>query len=239
MEIYGQEARQRIAWLYCDQCKRDTKHTLLYGASDPAILEWEDNDGTVNRFISAWLIWQCNGCEFLAMEDTATAPDWFQNSHAACSHVNGICYPKKTELPLRHFRNIPKKIEGLYRETIEAFNGNLNTLCTVGLRSLMEGICYDKEVTGKDLREKIDRLTKLGITANITENLHGFRFMGNTAVHELTAADRNDLRLAIEIIEDLLNFIYDLDYKAKTLNDSQKQQPKFIVGEDPGKSNGR
>jgi Domain of unknown function (DUF4145) len=81
-------------------------------------------------------------------------------------------------------------------------------------------------------------LTKLGIPANIVENLHGFRFMGNVAIHERTAPERDDLRLAIEIVEDLLNFVYDLDYKAKQLADKQKPGPKFIIDENSGKSNG-
>lgn len=41
--------------------------------------------------------------------------------------------------------------------------------------------------------------------------------MGNEALHRLTPPSRQDLRLAIEIIEDLLNFLYELDYKAQRL----------------------
>lgn len=52
---------------------------------------------------------------------------------------------------------------------------------------------------------------------NIVESLHSFRFMGNVAAHELQAPNREDLKLAIEVIEDLLNFLYELDYKAQQL----------------------
>lgn len=41
--------------------------------------------------------------------------------------------------------------------------------------------------------------------------------MGNEAVHELGAPERNTLSLAIEVSEDLLNFLYELDYKASRL----------------------
>ena len=41
--------------------------------------------------------------------------------------------------------------------------------------------------------------------------------MGNVAAHELEAPNREDLKLAIEVIEDLLNFLYELDYKAQQL----------------------
>ena len=102
------------------------------------------------------------------------------------------------------------------------------------LRSIIEGLCDDKEISGKrdSLEKKIKSLTKLGISANIAENLHGFRFMGNAAVHELVAPEQEDLRLAIEIIEDLLNFVYELDYKTRRLKGNQRQSMKFVVDND-------
>jgi hypothetical protein len=63
----------------------------------------------------------------------------------------------------------------------------------------------------------VDALVSL-LPKNVVESLHGFRFMGNTAIHELTPPDRNDLRLAIAVSEDLLNYLYELDYKAKSLS---------------------
>jgi len=52
---------------------------------------------------------------------------------------------------------------------------------------------------------------------SIVKNLHGFRFIGNRAVHELEAPDASELALALEVIEDILNFLYSLDYKASLL----------------------
>jgi hypothetical protein len=41
--------------------------------------------------------------------------------------------------------------------------------------------------------------------------------MGNDAVHELEAPKHTELALAIGVMEDLLNFFYELDYKASQL----------------------
>ena len=41
--------------------------------------------------------------------------------------------------------------------------------------------------------------------------------MGNDAVHELTPPERKELKIAIEVSEDLLNILYELDYKASLL----------------------
>ena len=69
---------------------------------------------------------------------------------------------------------------------------------------------------GKNLEVKIDNLSSI-LPANIVINLHSFRFIGNDAIHELTPPKAEALRLAIEIVEDLLNFLYELDYKASRL----------------------
>ena len=63
---------------------------------------------------------------------------------------------------------------------------------------------------------KIDGLKSI-LPTNIVTNIHSFRFIGNTAIHELTPPEKSALRLAIEIVEDLLNFLYELDYKARGL----------------------
>jgi len=83
-----------------------------------------------------------------------------------------------------------------------------------------------KNIDGKNLEQRIDHLEAI-LPANIVQNLHGFRFMGNEALHELGAPDPKDLRLAIEVSEDLLNFLYELDYKASRL---PKQKPKAQDG---------
>jgi hypothetical protein len=51
--------------------------------------------------------------------------------------------------------------------------------------------------------------------------------MGNKAIHELAAPKSEELALAISIIEDLLNFLYELDYKASRLREMRRtNKPK-------------
>jgi hypothetical protein len=68
---------------------------------------------------------------------------------------------------------------------------------------------------------------------NIVSNLHSIRFIGNEAAHKLSSPSTNELRLAIELCEDLLNYIYELDYKARSLSasrKSRKEKSKNIEG---------
>lgn len=124
--------------------------------------------------------------------------------------------PKINHVHEKYFIKLPVKLKKIYRETLQAFNEELYLLTAVGLRALIEGICSDKQIKGKNLEEKINRMNSL-LPQNIVTNLHSFRFIGNDAVHELEPPDASDLRLAIGVSEDLLNFLYELDYKSSKL----------------------
>ena len=64
---------------------------------------------------------------------------------------------------------------------------------------------------------------------NIVTGLHGFRFIGNTALHRLNPPKKDDLRLAIEVSEDILNFLYELDYKASRLRKAGERKSHHRV----------
>jgi hypothetical protein len=116
----------------------------------------------------------------------------------------------------KNFRQLPNKLTTIYYEIIESFNNDAKILCAIGLRALLEGICADKNIEHKNIYGKIEGLKAL-LPHNIVSNLHGFRFMGNEAAHELQAPSRHELELAMEVIEDLLNYLYELEYKASRL----------------------
>lgn len=85
-------------------------------------------------------------------------------------------------------------------------------LVLIGLRSLLEGMCNDKGITGNNLSEKINN--SHFIPENIRNNLHAFRFIGNDATHNLLIPTKFELLEAIEIIQDILNIAYSLDYRS-------------------------
>jgi len=134
-------------------------------------------------------------------------------------------YPERaaTSRPNKYFENLPSKLKILYSEVIKSNNDGLHLLCAVGLRSLLEGVCADKGVAGPNLQDKIDGMKAL-LPENIVKNLHEFRFMGNKAVHELEAPKNFELSLALDVIEDILNFLYALDYKASLLGKTRAAQ---------------
>jgi hypothetical protein len=154
------------------------------------------------------------------MEDYYTASYMVSYTAAGDNQIyESIYHPKRasSSRPKKHFVNLPEKLNTLYSEVVKSNNEELHLLCAVGLRSLLEGICADKGIRGNtNLEVKIERM-KSFLPENIVTHLHQFRFMGNSAVHELEAPKSYELSVALDIIEDILNFFYALDYRASLL----------------------
>lgn len=195
--------------LYCNQCGSETNHTQRCSHS-----RHDEIDEGRESSTTTVTLWTCAGCDTGVMETEWAAspgiafdeePTRSYDPPRATSHHN-----QKT------FRKIPARLRVIYSESVRAFNSQLNTLAAAGLRAMVEGICADKGVQGKNLEKKIDGL-EAHLPKAIVSNLHGFRFIGNEAVHELKTPKRQDLKVALEVSEDLLNFLYDLDYRASML----------------------
>jgi len=209
-----------IRKIYCNNCKCETNHELKFTHSKRH-QEVTDEDTPFPSLVFEeeyqYRLWVCCGC------GTATLEEAYTNIGMIDRDGNKIweltLYPRRriSEWPAKHFRHLGEKLASIYREVIESFNSDLGILCAVGLRALLEGVCADKGVTGKNLEQKIDGLD-VHLPANIAKSLHTFRFMGNEAVHELQAPEREELQLAIEVMEDLLNFLYELEYKVRGLS---------------------
>ena len=206
-----------IRKLYCNTCSYKTNHELK-ALHHREVVDGEghfDNEPPANEEWNEWeyFFWICRGCETATLQEISIH-HWSSHSDV----VESEFYPvrEKGRLPFKYFRQLDKALSRIYREVITAFNSGAPTLCAVGLRALLEGVCAEKGIEGRSLVRKLDGMEAY-LPANIVKSLHRFRFMGNEAAHELQAPSEADLRLAIEVMEDLLNFMYELDYKATRL----------------------
>lgn len=209
-------ARRKV---YCNACKVKTHHELK-GVHLRSEAEYED-DGTLHGQLVWWekveyRFWICQGCDSATLEEAFTVDGMIGRD--GNQMWESTYHPRRIrrDLPKKRFLGLDRKLTSIYDEVIESFNAGLEILCAVGLRALLEGICAEKGVKGSNLEKKIDGLDGF-LPSNIVQSLHSFRFMGNVAAHELQAPEQRELRLAIEVMEDLLNFLYELDYKAQRL----------------------
>jgi len=205
-EIPSKLSRKEL--VFCNHCKSETNHVCqaeYRRERDFGIHVWEE---TLNR------LWICAGCETAVLEICYIHPGF-----GAPENYDSQFFPRRNEHEAaeKYFQKLPAKLYKIYRETVRAYNDGLNVLCAAGLRALMEGICADKGVTGRNLKRKINALVGQ-LPASIVSNLHSLRFIGNTALHELNPPSRETLGLAIEVVGDLMNFMYELDYKTNRLS---------------------
>ncbi len=210
-----------LRWIYCNTCRVETHHELkaLHERSDELVQSTDEED-KYTGFEEVWefRLWTCRGCDTGTLEVAYTNTGMVDPRARYNVWEEGDYYPKRKRRhwPSKRFRQLDQRLANIHREVVQSFNADLRILCAVGLRALLEGICADKGVIGRNLEKKIDGL-EAHLPSNIVESLHSFRFMGNEAAHELQAPARAELQLAIEVMEDLLNFLYELDYKVRRL----------------------
>ena len=159
-------------------------------------------------------ICSCAGCD----EETFELQRLSKNTNGELEEEWRTYYPERSaSIQPKYFQNLAPKLRQVYSEAIACFNRGSLLLFTIGLRALLEGICRDKGLVDGNLEHKVDGLIKFLPSVNVIQALHNFRITGNNAAHELDPLSREDAEMAIGIIEDLLNFLYDLDYKASQL----------------------
>jgi hypothetical protein len=211
----GQPGAKR---LFCNRCKSETNH-VARGSHKRSY--YEDDSSYWEEDIFTLLT--CAGCDKGTLEEAWTQSGYLRpagptNEDTEQDYSLAYAPPRGTQTrEPKVFRQLPKALSAIYKECVAAYNNDLHLLCGAGLRALIEGICEDKKVKGTNLQKKIDALAGVHLPQNITKSLHSFRFIGNDAVHKLDVPLRRDLDLAIEVAEDLLNFFYELDYKASRL----------------------
>ncbi len=200
----GRKDKYRV---YCNSCKKYTNHILLFSHSKHDQYDELFVDCTYNLFA-------CAGCDSVTLEEVEEVDGLNAFEPERCTYY----YPKRNEesKEKKVFYKMPQSLCNIYDEIIDAYNEELDVLCAAGLRSLVEGICAESGIQGQDLPEKINAL-EATLPEHIIDVFHELRFMGNNAIHRLTPPERSDLKLAIDIVEAILHFLYELDDTSKKL----------------------
>lgn len=217
-----------VGKIFCNICQRETNHELVYLHKKefdkvnfgrlPMSLALGNHDK--HRFFEVHSVWHCRGCEAITYK---TYDAWTNQRTGETIESGQAFYPNRIAVVPRNFNKLNYKLESLYIQIVENYNQKSFLLCSIGLRTLLEGVCVDKGIKGQNLANSIQKLGENQLPSHIAEKLHAFRFIGNKAAHELVAPPSNELCLAIEVVGDLLNFMYEIDEK---LNDLSKNNKK-------------
>lgn len=236
------ETKGKVVMVHCMECKRATRH-LVAVSLDKHASESNHQEGWSVDWINRYQVIECQGCETVSFRHLS----WF--SEAQDFDNDGTTervFPLRTKDAIhpRPFSNVPSNLRRIYAELVDCFNSESPTLCAAGLRSLVEGICAQQgivdgpvEVPAKGggtqlirketLEGRIAGLQEKGLlTESSAETLHEHRYLGNEAVHELARPSTDELKLGIEIVEHVLEQLYELPEKAAELHRARSRRSK-------------
>lgn len=230
--------KNEIVRVLCVRCKQETRHIVCQSLDTSGSERVGQQSDYEISWKSSHQIIQCQGCE------TVSFRHWGEFSEDEGS--SEYLYPirSKNSLPVKDYFNVPSTLRRIYKEMIDCFNFESYTLCAAGLRAMIEGICADRGVTDgpveapkkgggtqtirkNNLEGKISGLHEKGfLPKNNTDLLHQHRALGNDAVHELDQPSTSELTLAIEIVEHVLDSLYEIPEKGDDLRVKQERRKR-------------
>ena len=168
MDISGKDKyKYKEVDVSCGSCGKPTRHTIITS------VELENTyklslDTTIDEEDSYQII-QCNGCLFVSFRRIthSTEPAWREIGPGEYEEdLQEIIYPNPivARKMLDDDMLLPSKIRLIYHETIRSLNSQLPVLCGIGIRSLIEAVCKEKNANGNKLLDKINDLVALGVS---------------------------------------------------------------------------
>lgn len=196
---------------YCKDCCKSTNHKVLS----------EHTESYRNEYACdiSYQILQCLGCDAKSFREV-----FYDIESAYPSHGNEwevpqevTTYPKvlKGHKKIDGLMWLPEIVKTIYSEVLVALREDAKILSGLGLRSAVEAVCNDLKIPGRSLEVRINKLSAAGyISKNDAERLHGIRFMGNDAAHDIKKPKSESLAVALQIVEHLIASVYILEEKS-------------------------
>jgi hypothetical protein len=84
----------------------------------------------------------------------------------------------------------------------------------------IEGVCKYLSIGGKTLSDKLKNLEQNGfLNKELAQALENHKFLGNEALHRMETPGKEELKVAIELLELTFESIFGIPERRKVLND--------------------
>lgn len=199
----------------CGECKRSTKHLVLASVT----VDGEDWFGKHSvQYWSEYQVIMCKGCEITGFRSSSSnSEDWDFVDHENVEYNETVnLYPARDGRSLlKDAYLLPGAVQRIYDETVKAINNSQPVLVGIGLRAIVETVCKDKSSLGSNLVQRIDGLVSQGVLSpEGAKILHKIRTLGNDAAHEVKPHNEDQLSVALDVCEHLLQDVYVLPQHA-------------------------
>jgi hypothetical protein len=227
------EDKGNVDTVFCGICRTETRQLVLksyastwgegahWGSDRYQIIRCEPCGNIHFRRLS----WRSDGPA--EASDSESLPDAVGESGRVWRESQ---YPAPERWAAKSFPHVPSSIQRIYEDTIEAYNRSLHLFCAGGLRGLVESISLARNIHGGSLRKKIDQLFREGVlTQSEARILHAFRSLGNDALHELNPPSPDELEIGLDIIEHILESLYEMPQKIEALTRKTRERKKVAL----------
>lgn len=203
----------------CKKCSLETNHKIIACY----IEHGSENCGGGHSF--DWTndnqIIQCLGCEEISFRVCSTNSEDYDYDYDGSEryHMPTITYypGRVVGSKVIDYSLLPWGIGQIYKEARTAVENELFIIGGIAIRALLESICSDVKAKGRNLELKIDDLhARSLVTKEGVDTLHKIRLLGNRAAHKAQAHSKDQLLLALEVIEHILIGTFIIPERAKS-----------------------
>ena len=200
----------------CEQCSKETNHEVL-------ATQTRSSQEDEYRWSTDYQIVMCCGCDTISFREVTLTEDDFDPETGESMYTVKLYPPRIAgRRPLENDYYLPPNIRRIYLEVLSAMNNSSVILAAIGLRTLIEGVCTDRNVKGSNLENMIDALSSEGVlSSSQAKILHAHRFLGNA--HKIVSAKSQELVVALDIAETILKTIYILPKLADEITTGKKK----------------
>ncbi|MEU9202962.1 DUF4145 domain-containing protein [Streptomyces sp. NPDC048332] len=117
-----------------------------------------------------------------------------------------VLWPQPPVRPLPS--EAPQLVRELFEEAAKAEQAGAFRLAGVGYRAVVEQIAKDRGATGRNLYEQITTLGILGVDADVVNDFHEARLVGNDSVHDALAYSAEEIADIAGLIESAVLTLY-------------------------------
>ncbi len=218
---------------FCANCDRETEHEIeTYGRSSyelgdraPTFEEMEKDgygeDETVTEWVDVYYTpITCKVCGAMSLERSTEFWEgrvkdgkwvWDKDERVTAQIVTAIdeIFPPRMagvrRMAASHY--LPTKVRKIYEEALAAVLNRLPICAVAAIRATVEAICLDKSAKGRDLYHKIEWLGAERVIPDPSV-AQRVRDTANWFLHEVEAPTEDELKLALQVLEDVLTSVY-------------------------------
>lgn len=204
---------QKRTTTYCHECGNHTNQIILFSKKITSIYEEDSKKSSRIKNYEEYLVVKCQGCNTISFVIRLSGDHFIDEEHG--KGFIDINFPDQENdknislLTFEELQKLPRQISKLYDEVETVFLEDAKILAGIGLRMVIEAICLEQNIQGKNLQRKIEELHIKGlISKNEIAILDKLREIGNSSAHEIKSFSIHKLKYALDIINHILKSVY-------------------------------